>query len=207
MARNMGLDLLGNNSVIFKRKYRWTLQLVPNCGGLIPESFVKVAARPSLTIDEQEINFLHGKMWIPGKGTWDNITVTYYDIAGAGEGIQQLFNWLASVYDFTNPTTLYQASNANGYACTGTLNMYDGAGETMETWTMQKMWPTAVKFGELDYSNNEPATVELTLRYSEVQYRSYCPSAGIQPCITSCSNPGSAGFGGGALRNSGTLVA
>lgn len=186
---NMGLGLLGNNSIIFKRKYRWTLQLRPNCGGLIPESFVKVAARPSLTIDEQEIHYLHGKMWIPGKGSWENMTVTYYDIAGAGEGIQRLFDWLASVYDFTNPTTLQQASNANGYACTGTLRMYDGAGEVMEMWTMGKMWPTAVNFGELDYSNNEPATVDLTLRYSEVQYQSMCPQTTINKCITSCSRP------------------
>jgi len=190
---DMGLGQLGNDALVFKRKYRWTLQLSPNCGGTIPEAFVKVAARPSLTIDEQEINYLHGKMWIPGKGTWETMSVTYYDIGNAGPGMTALFSWLASVYQFTNPTTLYQASTSAGYACTGVLTMYDGVGAAMETWTMRKMWPTAVNFGELDYSNTEPATIDLTLRYSEVQYTSLCGGVQINPCHTGCSAPSTNG--------------
>ena len=127
----------------------------------------------NLTIEETEINFLHGKMFIPGKGTWETITVTYYDVGNATD-LQPLWNWIVSVYDFTNPTTLYQSSRRSGYGATGTLRLYDGCGTTMETWTLQGMWPQAVNFGELDYSSSEEIVIELTLRYQDVKFEGGC---------------------------------
>jgi hypothetical protein len=99
----MGLGKLGGSDIVFKRKYRWTFSMLSPCGGSIPEHTVKLAARPNLTIEEQEINFLHGKMWIPGKGTWETITVTYYDLGNDGGSLAPLWSWLATVYDFTDP--------------------------------------------------------------------------------------------------------
>jgi hypothetical protein len=204
---NMGLGQLGGSSLVFKRKYRWTLRIDRNCQGYIPEHFVKLAARPSLTVEETEINYLHGKMWIPGKGTWETITVTYYDIGLAGEGMTQLFSWLASVYDFTNPQTLYQASTAVGYGCQGTLMLYDGSGVPMEIWTLKNMWPTSVNFGELDYSSSEEATIELTLRYNEVKYEPKCGGGAISPCITGCSYQGPSNNSNSATGNTSDVAA
>jgi len=179
---NMGLDKIGGPAIVFKRKYRWTFDVQWN-NQIVPSAFVKVASRPNLTIEETEINYLHGKMWIPGKGSWESITVTYYDIGGAGAGgMQTLWNWLASVYNFTDPNSLSQTSRRGndgaegGWAAIGTLSMYDGTGATMETWELKNMWPTAVNFGDLDYSSSEEASLELTLRFSEAKYT---PSCGI----------------------------
>ena len=80
-TRNMGMGRIGTGDVVFKRKFRWQFSIQTNTG-LVPPSVVKVAARPSLTIEETEINYLNAKMWIPGKGSWETITVTYYDVTG-----------------------------------------------------------------------------------------------------------------------------
>lgn len=185
---NMGLNQIGGPAIVFKRKYRWTFDVQWN-NQQVPSAFVKVASRPNLTIEETEINYLHGKMWIPGKGSWESITVTYYDIGGAGaSGMQTLWNWLASVYNFTNPNSLSQTSRRGndgtdgGWAAVGTLTMYDGTGATMETWQLKNMWPTAVNFGDLDYSSSEEASLELTLRFSEAFYT---PSCGINAPVAS----------------------
>ena len=185
----MGLGQLANHDLVFKRKYRWTFSLKPYCQDtFIPEAFVKVANRPSLTIEETEINYLHGKMWIPGKGTWEQLTVTYYDI-GNTQGIANLYGWLAGIYDFLNPQTLQQSSRKGdakntGYAGTGTLKLFDGCGTTMEQWTLGGVWPTSINFGDLDYSSSEEVTVELTLRFHEAKYESFCGSqVAACPCI------------------------
>lgn len=210
MAANqpMGMGQLGGSGLIFKRKYRWTFKVDCSCGfGSIPEYFVKLASRPNLTIEEQEINYLHGKMWIPGKGSWETITVTYYDIAGpdAVQGMTTLFSWLATVYDFTDPVGLKQSSirgipgggnlaggppatpnqRAGGYSARGTLQLFDGCGQPVERWTLDNMWPQAVNFGELDYSSSEEVTLELTLRYSEVKYEPLCGGS-VKPCCVGC---------------------
>ena len=59
---DMGMDALGGDNVVFKRKYRWTFEIKTNCsGGRIPPFFVKLASRPNLTIEETEINFLNSR--------------------------------------------------------------------------------------------------------------------------------------------------
>ena len=175
----MDLGLLASEkSLVFKRKYRWTFALKWN-GKSIPENYVKLASRPNLTIEETEINYLHGKMWIPGKATWESITVTFYDVANrAGKDVVDLYSWLASIYNFqdTGAKSMQQTTiqgngdTQPGWAGTAVLNMYDGCGESMETWTLQGVWPSAVNFGDLDYSSSEEATIECTLRYYKAQY-------------------------------------
>jgi len=190
--RQMGLgELASNSELVFKRKYRWTFELQSPCGPTIPPHFVKLAARPNFTIEEQEINFLHGKMYLPGKGTWESITVTYYDVGNGGNGISGLYSWLATVYNFLEPACLSQSSKigsgpgSGGYAGSGTLQLYDGCGSVMEKWTLKQVWPTGVNFGELDYASSEEVTIELTLRYSEVKLQLFCGGQ-IQSCCSGC---------------------
>lgn len=201
---DMGFGILAGNDVVFKRKYRWMFSIETDCMGSIPAQFVKLASRPNLTIEETEINFLHGKMWIPGKGSWETITVTYYDLGGqsVAAGMTALYSWIATVYNFTNgagagtTVKLSQSSKRGtppyglpagqeGYAATGILDLYDGCGFSMESWTLGHMWPQAVNFGELDFSSSEEVTIELTLRYSEVQYESHC-GGDVIPCCRGC---------------------
>jgi hypothetical protein len=189
----MGLGDLSKPDLVFKRKYRWTFQVEPFCGPVIPAAFVKLASRPNLTIEETEINFLHGKMWIPGKGSWETITVTYYDIGNAGDGITGLFSWLATVYNFTDPEGLSQSSKigngagSGGYAAIGYLDLYDGCGVAMEEWKLEQLWPQAINFGELDYSSSEEVTIELTLRYTNVTYTPFCGGE-VNPCCEGCDS-------------------
>jgi len=181
MAQLMGLGLLGQADNIFKRKFRWTMEFRGVCGiktSKIAPSFVKAANRPSLTIEETEINYLNGKMWIPGKGTPDTTQVTYYDIASGqgGNVVASLFTWLATVYNFTDPEGLTQSSKQNttgGYtADEGVLTMLDGCGNAIDEFRYLSCWPTQINFGELDYSSNDECTIDLTLRYRNFVYKS-----------------------------------
>jgi len=182
---NMGLGELGGPQIIHKRKFRWSFEVTKGpCGLSVPRSFVKLASRPNISFEETEINYLNGKTWIPGKATWETITVTYYDIA-SDDNIG-LWSWIASVYDYTDQVGLRMGTARQDYAASAELIMYDGCGSPLEIWSMGDAWPQAVNFGELDFANSEEATVEITLRYAQVNYTNMC---GAQPqpcCVTSC---------------------
>ena len=185
--QNMGIGEIGfrENPVKFKRKFRWTLRFTDICNaGEVPEHFVKLAARPSLTIEETEINFLHGKTWIPGKGAWETITVTYYDVVAID--LNPLWTWLWNVYNFSDPEGLHMADTLDGYSGVGVLTLWDGCGVEIEEWELRQAWPQAINFGELDYANSEECTVELTLRYSEVKYTPKCNQPPADPCCIPC---------------------
>lgn len=182
----MGIGVVGRPDMVFKRKFRWTFEIQGFCDNeknVVPEHFVKTAARPNLAIEETEINHLNARMWIPGKASWETMTVTYMDVAH--EQMRTLYNWLATVYDFTDPVNLTMG-NKGDWGATGVLSLYDGCGVLLETWYLENMWPTAINFGELDYASSEEATIELTLRYSDVKFKSFCPEFVPQSCCSGC---------------------
>lgn len=173
---NMGFGVLGNPTTFFKRKYRWSFALKTPCGD-VSENIVKVAARPQLNIEELELNFLHGKMWIPGRASWETMTVTYYDVSAGSNDVSTLYCWLKTVHEFDKSESLKQSSvpgtgngSADGWAASASLYLYDGTGQVVETWNLGLVFPTSVQWGDLDYSNNEEVTIELTLRYSKCEY-------------------------------------
>ncbi len=190
---NMRIGQIGTGSVLHKRKFRWTVEVLKGFGNdavvLVPEDYVKLASRPNITIEETEIHHLNAKTYIPGKGTWETITVTYYDVAvQGGDGNTGLFTWLANVYDYTNPVTLKQNSIRTNYSANCICTLYDGCGAALEQWVLADSWPTAVNFGELDYSSSEECTIEVTLRYSNVAYTSLSSCVGTPaPNCVSCS--------------------
>lgn len=181
----MGIGALGFKNQIFKKKHRFTFELQDICGNKsVPSSYVKTAARPHLEIDEVELNYLNAKTWIPGKASWQTMTVTYIDVASIDVG--PLFSWLASVYNFTDPNTLQMGSRRSDYTATAVLKMWDGCGSLLETWQMKDVWPTSIDFGEVSYDSSDLAEISLTMRYSEVSYKPECPTFEIKPCCTSC---------------------
>jgi T4-like virus tail tube protein gp19 len=183
---SMGIGQLG--VVTLKRKFRYLFGLT-TCGtpGIVPPDFVKTAGRPSFTVEETQLDFLNERIWIPGKGIWETITVTYYDAASSTTSA--LYSWLATVYNFTN-LCRFQASDPKTYGATGTIMMLDGCGNLIETWQMLNMWPTSVKFGDLDYTSSDVTEIELTLRYSGVTYTNVCPGVPVTACPCGPCVPG-----------------
>jgi hypothetical protein len=183
---NMGINRLGDPSVVFKRKFRWTFAVKPLCGtGDIDPWFVKVASRPNLSIDETELNFLNEKMWIPGKVTYETMTVTYVDVAPKEPSSANLYKWLGSVYQFWNPNRK-MGTNVTQYGASATLMLYDGCGKGIERWDFSDMWPQAINFGDLDMSSSDTVDIELTLRYSKFTYTALCGNVSFQECCAGC---------------------
>ena len=196
LTQPMGLGKLGDPSIIIKRKFRYTLEIEQgessSCQWYIPPHFVKLAARPQLEIDETELNFLNAVTWVPGKGRWQPLTVTYIDVSTAGvenASMDGLYKWLTTVYNFMDnrESFLLRQAEKRDWIGTATLRMFDGCGTPLETWILKSVWPQSINFGDLDYGDSEVATIELTLRYSDVIYERHCGLPGVESCCSGCS--------------------
>lgn len=205
MAQNMGIGMVGSPKVILKRKFRYTVEWTPPSGSAVEKQLVKVASRPQLDIDETEIHFLNGITWIPGKGRWQPLTVTYYDVAD--DTLQPLYDWIASVYDFNKAlgesdkkdSGDLKQTEKEGWAGSGILTMLDGCGETLETWEFADVWPQSINFGDLDYSTADECTIDVTFRYSKAKLTKGSANCGVTPvgvckgCTSGGSDSGSSG--------------
>lgn len=141
-------------NVVFKRKFRWTLEgTLP--GGELKPLFVKVAARPNLNIEEIE---QQNGTWIPGKAEWEAITITVWEATD-------------EFWKVVTPSVHVDPGEAPEEKLgTFKLTLYDGCGFPLETWELFKGYIASVNFGDLDFSSCELPTIEFTVKYKEVKY-------------------------------------
>jgi hypothetical protein len=107
MGKAMGIGLVGNPDITFKRVFRFTFEIRGFCNNqssVIPEHFVMTAGRPKLEVEETQIDHLNARTWIPGKASWQTITVKYMDVAHATN--VSLWTWMATIYSLGDPVNL-----------------------------------------------------------------------------------------------------
>ena len=184
MAQNMSIGQIGAERLVYKRQFRWAMYLTNTDGSAFDGDsrmwYLRMANRPTLTVEETEINHLHEKHWISGKPSWDTISMTIYDVkyvdtinSAASASELAIHGWLNRVWQFGDPGAFGQTGYAPfdmgdhdaQYKLNLTIKMLDGHGATMETWWLQGCWPTNVNWGSLDYSSSETADVETTVRF------------------------------------------
>jgi len=167
MAREtMGFDFgLDDSTTCFKRKNRWLFKIdgisadTKGIDSLPPSK----AARPSVSFKELEAQHVTETIYFPGKPEWKPITLSLYDLK---RNKHPIFEWLKQVYDPNGDggNGTYKPS-ADGWKKQCTLEMYDGCGNVIETWTFDNAWPQSIEFGDLDMTSSEVLTCEVTLRY------------------------------------------
>jgi len=171
MGRPMGLGKLTNSG--FKRKYRWMFKLEqvvgdsndgPQYVNALPPT---KAARPNLTFKEIEVNHVSETVYFPGKPDWKPVSVTLYDLCMSSK--HPVWNWITSYYkpeiDKGNLKFALAQNQTQQLKRTASLELYDGCGDVIETWTYENCYPQMIEFGELDMGQSEVVTCELTLRY------------------------------------------
>lgn len=184
MGIPMGLNQLGNNpDLIIKRKFRWQFSATTCGGDTIPPYYLKSAARPEVTMDETQLDYLNGRMWIPGKATWAELPLVFLDVTA--QDFVPLWSWLSSVYEFDNPTELRMNTKPREYQGTGYISTYDGGGNMLELWILNNCWPKSYKFGDLSFESSEICTIDVSLRYFNVSYTNLC---GMQPSRCPCTS-------------------
>lgn len=135
-------------NTVYKRKFRWTIEgKFP--GGEIEQHFVKVAARPELSIEEVELNGVK----FPASQKWQSVTVTSYDQP------KQMYSALTESY-FEVPKECPAEKKG-----TVTLRLYDGCGWLLESWELNGAYFSKASFIEYDTDD-----VELTIQYDSAKY-------------------------------------
>lgn len=175
-CNNMGLGKLGKSDVVFRNKVRWTIEF-PELG--IEECFVKLAARPNLKIEEEEINYLR-----------ETVTVTYYDVSGDvdnNEELKKLYSWLGKAWELDDKGNTRPTAEEN--RTTVILRLYGGCGDLWEAWTLMEVFPKAINFGDLDFSSSGCVTLELTLGYTDVKYEMNTPTPKATPNVWTAAPP------------------
>lgn len=153
-------DLLNKMPLVYEplRKNRFLFRFPSSLG--VQEWWVSSASRPTIEQGETEIQFLNTSTWVLGRYKWSTIQVTLRDPIGPSAS-QAVMEWVRLHSESVTGRQGYAA----GYKRDIELDMLDPTGVVVSKWLLKNAFVTNVNFGQLDYGQDDLATIELTLRY------------------------------------------
>jgi len=159
-ASPIALDV-GSAKIEPKRKNRWLVRFISGQLNYDVEANATNVSRPTRTYDEVSVHRGESIAYWAGKVVFDPITLTVDDSLDGSVG-RAIEAQNAAQFD-TN--TLAVAKDGTQYKFTMELILVDGAGNTLETYTMYGCWLKEHKPENLDYTSSDAAKIDLTIRY------------------------------------------
>ena len=152
-------DLLMKMPVPFEPKIKniFILRFPSSLG--INEWYVTSTSRPKAKINTTEIPFLNTSTYVAGRFTWEEISVQFKDPIGPSAS-QALMEWFRLHAESVTGRMGYAA----GYKKDVELEMLDPTGVVVEKWILQGCFLSNLNFGDLNYSQDELATIDAGLR-------------------------------------------
>jgi len=141
-----------------KRKNRWLFRFPSDLG--IQEWWLQSAARPTITQNETEIQFLNTSTWVVGRFIWEPIDVTFRDAIGPSTA-QAIMEWVRLHSESVTGRQGYAA----GYKKDIEIEMLDPTGVVVEKWVLQGTMITSANFGDLSMDDDSIADVTTNLRF------------------------------------------
>lgn len=140
-----------------KRKNRFLFRFPSDLG--IQEWYVESSSRPSISQGATEIQFMNTSTYVLGRYTWDEMNITFRDPIGPSAS-QAIMEWVRLGSESVTGRQGYAA----GYKRDIELEMLDPSGNVVEKWVIVGAFLTNVKFDDLNYSQDDIATITATLR-------------------------------------------
>ena len=135
---------------------RWIMRFPSNLG--ISEWTLQSASRPSIKQASRPIEFLNTETYVAGRYTWDSVQVTFRDFIAPSTS-QALMEWIRLCSESVSGRQGYAA----GYKRDVELELLDPTGVCTQLWILKNAWISDCNFGNLQYSDDNIATITATL--------------------------------------------
>jgi hypothetical protein len=155
MAEILEFDKMFYTNFEPKMKNRYVMEI-----DTIPSYLVKAMNRPTIQFETIALDHINVKRKLQGRGDWQDISITLYDPI-VPSAAQKVMDWIRLGHESITGRRGY----ADFYKKDITFYLLGPVGDKIEQWTLKGAFIQQANFGELDFSSNEVATIELTLSY------------------------------------------
>ena len=152
------MALLESNEIFFtsfqpKQAHRFIMYMEG-----IPSFVIKSVSRPNLTINKVTLDHMNLKRHVAGKAEWGDINMTLYEPI-TPSGAQSVMEWVRLHHE----SLTGRAGYSDFYKKDITLAVFGPPGDVVEQWVLKGAFITSADFNEMDWSNDEPLMINLTL--------------------------------------------
>jgi hypothetical protein len=164
-----GVPITGNTGsgvLMPKLKYRFRVSLLSNFGDSAETKVltqnVQNVTRPKISYEEQIIDSYNSRVYVQGKHSWEQITLTVRD------DIQNQVTKLVGAQVQRQLNHFQQSAPASGsdYKFDCQIEVLDGVNAgASEVWFLEGCFLTQVDYSDSDYAASDPVQVIMTIRY------------------------------------------
>lgn len=153
------MDLLIKAPIEYEplRKNRFLFRFPSDLG--VQEWWVESGSRPKITIGNTEIPFLNTTNYVAGKYKWESVSLKLRDPIGPSAS-QAVMEWVRLHAESATGRMGYAAA----YKRDIVLEMLDPTGTVVSQWLLKNCQITEANFGDLSYSEDGLATIDITLQ-------------------------------------------
>lgn len=122
--------------------------------------------RPQVSFQDIDVHVYNSVVRIAGKHTWGDVSTTLRDDAG-GNVTRLIGEQLQKQFDFMEQSS---AAAGGDYKFITRCEMLDGGNgdyepQILETWELYGCYVKEANYQEVNYSSNDPVTIQLSLRF------------------------------------------
>lgn len=153
-----------NHNIETRRKHRWKFATLGKGTGSFASEvllILKEASRPQFNFEEPVMHHNQEQAYFAGKQTWEAVKLVWYDGEQDPNISQEMWEWVNAVCNIPEVSVAIPSN----YKKPGVLQTLNGAGGDTESWSMYGCWPQSTNWNNLDYSDTEIQTIEVTMRY------------------------------------------
>ena len=126
----------------------------------VPSYTIKASGRPQIQFEEVELRHMNVSRYVAGKGTWQPLDITLYDLI-VPSAAQAVMEWIRLSHESVTGRDGY----ADFYKKDVVINTLGPVGDKIEEWSLKGAWIQAANFGELSFENVAPVEIVATIRY------------------------------------------
>lgn len=137
--------------------------------------------RPNVSFEEVTLDIYNSKVYLAGKHSWAETQINLRDDA-AGNVSKLVGQQLQKQFDFVE-----QASAATGQDYKFQINyeILDGGNgvlvpNVLESWELYGCFIKSANYNNMDYKSNEPATIQLSIRFDNAVQSPLASGLGVQ---------------------------
>lgn len=126
----------------------------------IPAWLIRASGKPSISIEKKTIDYMNIKRYFAGKAEWQEIDITLYDPV-VPSAAQAVMEWVRLHHE--------SLTGRDGYVdfYKKEIDLYGigPVGDLVEKWRLYGTQIVSAKFGDYDFTSDDPVEVSLTLAY------------------------------------------
>lgn len=131
---------------------------------------VKTITRPELTFDEVILDVYNSKIKMPGKHSWNDVTLVLRDDVSS-EAVKSLEAQINRQIDMA---TQSRARSASSFKFTTVIDTLDGTNGSepvvLDRWELVGSFISSINYGNNDYSTSDTVDISVTLRYDSARH-------------------------------------